>query len=81
MTTAKPKTYSLTEYASDKTRMAFVCTCKECGSALTSYVTPQTWLDIAFVLMDTDLLTVKQFKQMHHLACTQWDIIKPIISK
>lgn len=68
--------YSLTEYASDKDRMAFVCTCKKCGTAMTDYMAPAQWLDIAFVLVDDDRLTVKEFKNLHHLAVSQWELIK-----
>ena len=70
--------YSLKEYASDKKRMAFVCTCKKCGTAITDYVSPDVWLDIAYVLVDSDFLTLKEFKNLHHLAVTQWDDIDKI---
>jgi hypothetical protein len=67
--------FSLSEYAADKTRMAFLCECKKCGGKLTTYVSSQTWLDIAYVLVEDDLLTMKEYKNLHHLAVSQWELI------
>jgi hypothetical protein len=70
--------FSLAEYASDKKQMAFLCECKKhIGSKkLTSYVSPDMWLDIAYVLVADDLLTAKEFKNLNHLAVSQWDLIR-----
>ena len=56
--------------------MAFLCECKKCGGKITSYVSPDEWLDIAYVLVDSDFLTLKEFKNLHHLAVSQWELIK-----
>ena len=73
--------FSLTEFASDKTRMAFMCECKECGFKLTKYVPVATWLDIAFVLVQDDLLTQAEYKTLHHLAASQWATIEATLAK
>lgn len=67
--------FSLADYASDKKRMAFVCECKECGNKISGYVSPETWLDVAYVLVQDDLLTTKEFKNLNHLAVSQWELI------
>jgi len=72
-------TFSITEYASDKQRMAFVCTCKKCANGMSDYVSPQVWLDIAFVLQDKDELTNVEFKKLNHSAVSQWNTISKLI--
>lgn len=67
--------YSLMEYAKGHNRMAFICGCKKCGGKITSYVSSDEWLDIAYVLVASDMLTKKGFKELHHLAVSQWDFI------
>jgi rRNA maturation protein Rpf1 len=67
--------YSLAEYAEGHNRMAFLCECKKCGGKITSYVSRDEWLDIAYVLVDSDLLTKKEYNNLHHLAVSQWDFI------
>ena len=72
--------FSLTDYASDKDRMAFVCTCKECVNKISDYLTPDVWLDVAFVLVQDDLLTAKEFQNLNHLAVSQWEFISDTLS-
>jgi hypothetical protein len=72
--------FSLADYASDKTRMAFVCVCKKCVNGMSAYVSPEVWLDIAYVLVQDDLLTLKEFKNLNHLAVSQWDLISEKIN-
>lgn len=67
--------FSLAEYASDKKRMAFVCSCKQCGNKMSSYVSADDWLDISYVLVDSDSITSKGFKNLNHLAVSQWSLI------
>jgi len=67
--------FSLAEYVSDKTRMAFVCSCKVCGNKMSSYVSAETYLDIAMVLVEDDEITSKEFKKLNHLAVSQWTLI------
>lgn len=69
-------TYSLSEYAKQFERMAFICGCKKCGAKMTSYVSSDEWLDIAYVLVEGDAITKKEFKKLHHLAVSQWELIK-----
>lgn len=79
------ETYSLTEYVEKWSgtlkRRCFVCTCKKCnGGKQTPYITNEAWLDIAFVLMDSDEITEAQYKELNHLAVSQWDVIAPCLS-
>jgi hypothetical protein len=72
-------TFSLTAHTADKTRLAFYCDCKKCGNKLTPYVSVGSWLDIAFVLVQNDLLTPAEFKNLNHLAVSQWETIAPML--
>lgn len=67
--------FSLAEYVADKERIAFVCSCKECVAKMSSYLSVDEWLDIAYVLVDSDFITKKEFKKLNHLAVTQWALI------
>lgn len=61
-------TYSLSEYALAQKRIAFVCTCKKCGWALTAYFPATEWLSIAMQVIDRDLITKKEYFKMQHDA-------------
>lgn len=67
--------FSLADYASDKKQMAFVCVCKECVNGMSDYLSPEAWLDVAYVLVQDDLLTTKEFQNLNHLAVSQWELI------
>lgn len=71
--------FSLAEYTADKTRLAFFCDCKKCGNKLSTYVSPQAWLDVAYVLVQDDLVSMPEFKNLQHLAVSQWATIAPML--
>lgn len=58
--------------------MSFYCDCKKCDNKSTDWLSHDEWLDIAYVLVDSDLVTRKEFKQLNHLAVTQWNDIDKI---
>jgi len=68
--------FSLADYASDKQKLAFVCVCKKCVNGMSDYLSPDVWLDVAYVLVQDDLLTTKEFKNLNHLAVSQWELIR-----
>jgi len=72
-------TFSLTEYTAGHTRLAFYCDCKKCGNKLSPYVATDSWLDIAFVLVQNDLISKAEFKNLNHLAVSQWETIAPML--
>lgn len=65
--------FSLKEYASDKRIMSFLCTCKDCNNKMTSYVSPDAWLKLAYEIFGQDEITSKEFKTLNHLAVTKWN--------
>jgi hypothetical protein len=67
--------FSLSGYAENSKYMFFYCKCKQCDNKSTAFISPSEYLDIAYVLVASDMLTKKEFKQLNHLAVSQWDFI------